>query len=533
MTTGAGKWTALPRSCAFIVGLLLIGYFVTAVVVRPSMFSDSGWGLLGLDTTRPGLPFNYSTGPDPSDISRDDMGFMSWWSPGQHLAPGLLERLGIGLDLGMSFAVVSAAFSLLGLFGWFALYRLLGFDPATSMIALTIVAASRFFSLPFSIYNGGEVLLFGVAPWFMFMALKLRAFPWYAVPALLAGAFVLVFAKLSGLILAVVTVGAVAVSDDRSWARKDTLRKLAVGAGAVILMGLAFYWLWVSRGSTPLPRQQTIHWDRLVTHSAYAISAIVGGAFSPGDLANRVFLFPGRELLRSVDGIFMAVAPLALALLAFVCWRLRRTHADYLRFFLPMAGGTIVVMAGLWVMGGSISLEERHFRPISMLFIVGLVQACIWHPRVWVRTVFLAAAAASSLYGVAAFANRSLANAGNPLSLRGFRHTIADDAAVKFLRSIDRVGNPGDVPVVLVTSPEMGLEMRHARIIANQADFQSAEDLAGRVYRGRVPRLYVVVQKRLVEDGKAEAILRSFVDYAPDKWVSTPLGQFVAFSQTQ
>jgi hypothetical protein len=150
-----------------------------------------------------------------------------------------------------------------------------------------------------------------------------------------------------------------------------------------------------------------------------------------------------------------------------------------------------------------------------------------------VRIVFLAAAAASSLYGVAAFANRSLANAGNPLSLRGFRHTIADDAAVKFLRSIDRLDSQGDAPVVLVTSPEMGLEMRHARIIANQADFQSAEDLARRVYRGRVPRLYVVVQKRLVDDGKAEAILRSFVDYAPDQWARTPLGQFVAFSQTQ
>jgi hypothetical protein len=185
----------------------------------------------------------------------------------------------------------------------------------------------------------------------------------------------------------------------------------------------------------------------------------------------------------------------------------------------------------LWLKGSAVSLEERHFRPVSMLFLVGLVQACVADSRRWLQALFLVVVVASSAYGLLSFANRLKTNLHYPLGARGVRHTIANEAAVKFLHRIDVVGPHGQVPLVLVTSPEMALELRHARVIANQADFQGKDELASQVYKGRVPSIYVVVQKRLVDDGKAAAILRSFVDYAPDKWVSTPLGDFVAFSQ--
>jgi hypothetical protein len=399
------------------------------------------------------------------------------------------------------------------------------------MIALLIVACSRFFSLPFSIYNGGEVLLFGTAPWFMLLAWKLRDFRWSAVPALLAGGLVLFVAKLSGFMLAVVTIGAASLSDERPWTRRDTLRKMLVAGIIVAGMGLALRQLWLVRGWTAAPQELALHLSRLVTHTAYSLSAIAGGAFSPGDLASWLFLRPGREILASIDEFYFAAAPAALVVLAFVSWRLRRDHADYLRFFLLIAAGTVVVLVGMWVLGSKVGLEERHFRPVSLLFLVGLVQACLAYPGRWLRGAFLIVAGLASFYGLVSFANRSAGNLHNPLGIRGFRHTIADEGALKFLHQIDMAGPQGQMPVVLVTSPEMAAELRHARLLANQADFQSIDDLGGQVYRGRVPMLYVVVQKKLVENGKAQAILRSFVDYAPDKWESRPLGAFVAFSQ--
>jgi hypothetical protein len=72
--------------------------------------------------------------------------------------------------------------------------------------------------------------------------------------------------------------------------------------------------------------------------------------------------------------------------------------------------------------------------------------------------------------------------------------------------------------------------VRNVRVMSNHADFQSADELEQSRLQGRVPRLYVIVQERLVRSGKAEKMLRSFVDYPIDKWRATPLGNFVSFA---
>lgn len=43
------------------------------------------------------------------------------------------------------------------------------------------------------------------------------------------------------------------------------------------------------------------------------------------------------------------------------------------------------------------------------------------------------------------------------------------------------------------------------------------------------PRLHVIVQKRLVREGKAKAMMAQFVDYKPSEWKEMPLGDFVCF----
>jgi hypothetical protein len=91
---------------------------------------------------------------------------------------------------------------------------------------------------------------------------------------------------------------------------------------------------------------------------------------------------------------------------------------------------------------------------------------------------------------------------------------------------------PADVqPMVLVTSPEIGLEFRGVRVLSNHADFESGDILRSRTYRGRVKKLFVLVQTKLVENGKADIILTSFADYAPGGWTVSPLGSFTSFVQ--
>jgi hypothetical protein len=80
-----------------------------------------------------------------------------------------------------------------------------------------------------------------------------------------------------------------------------------------------------------------------------------------------------------------------------------------------------------------------------------------------------------------------------------------------------------------VPSPEIALEVRNVRVMANHADFWALEDMRNLKFRGEVPRLYVIVQKRLVAQGKAQAMMDQFIDYKPSEWKEMPLGDFVCF----
>ena len=152
----------LPKLCIGLVVVLTVVYTVAGAIVRPNMYSDSSWGFLGWYTQAGASSFNHSLSPDPSDISREVESFMSTWTPGQHLLPGLIEKL--GMSLGLAIIVLVAICSVLGLVGWFALYRAFGFPLRTTALALAIIACNRFFNLSFTNYAGGEVLLFGTAP---------------------------------------------------------------------------------------------------------------------------------------------------------------------------------------------------------------------------------------------------------------------------------------------------------------------------------------------------------------------------------
>jgi hypothetical protein len=521
----------LPALCLALVVVLTVGYAIAGAIVRPNMYSDSGWGFVGWYTQDRASSFNHSLGPDLSDISREVEAFMSTWAPGQHLLPGLVEKL--GLSLGVAIIAVVAAFSALGLWGWFALYRAFGFPLQTTSLALAIIACSRFFNLSFTNYSGGEVLLFGVAPWFILMAWRLRDLRWFAVLPLLAGTAVMVFAKLTGIIISAAVVGGTAICGDDAWRRGETIRKLAVAAGTIGLMGAVFYASWYTRGATAASIPAEIHRDGLLFYMAFGIGSLWSSALSLLDLSNYLFLSPGREILRSGDAMAYTFLPLAVATYTIAWIRLRHAYGEYLRFTYSVAAAILAVFLLMWLRGSSISFEERHFRIPSLLLFVGVVEAFTTSRSWLLRVSFAAIAALACLYGVTSFVTRSAANSHYAMGERGFRQMNASAEAVAFIRTIDLAGPEAKRTLIFLPSPEIALEVRNARTWSNHADFEPLEELKSRVYRGRVDRLYVFVQKRLLSNGKADAILRSFVDYPIDGWKTVPLGDLVCFYQVQ
>ncbi|MDP3241411.1 MAG: hypothetical protein Q8M69_13375 [Reyranella sp.] len=521
----------LPKLCIALIVVLTVGYTVAGAIVRPNMYSDSGWGFVGWYTQDRASAFNNALGLDYANISAEVEGFMTTWTPGQHVLPGLVEKL--GMSLGLAIIVVVAIFTVLGLFGWFTLYRAFGFSLQTTSVAVAIVACTRFYNLPFTNYTGGEVLLFGVAPWFVLMAWKLRDLRWFAVLPLLAGTAVMVFAKLNGIIIAAAVVGGAAICGDDAWRRRDTVRKLVVAGVTIGLMGAIFYVSWYTRGATAASISTEIHRDGLLFYISFGVGSLWSSALSLLDLSNYLFLNPGRQILQSGDAIAYTFFPLALATYTITWMRLRHAYGEYLRFTYSISAATLAFLLLMWLTGASISFEERHFRIPSLLLFVGVVQV-FTASRSWLmRISFAAVAGLACLYGVTSFVTRTIANSHYAMGDRGFRQINASAEAVAFIRTIDLAGPDAKKTLIFLPSPEIALEVRNARSSSNHADFEPLEALKSQVYHGRVDRLYVFVQKRLLSNGKADAILRSFVDYPIDGWTMVPLGDLVCFYQVR
>jgi hypothetical protein len=139
----------------------------------------------------------------------------------------------------------------------------------------------------------------------------------------------------------------------------------------------------------------------------------------------------------------------------------------------------------------------------------------------------------SIAYGLASFAKRMEYNLHEPLGIRGFRLANVTQPLVDFIRKIDVAGPDARRTLIFMPSPELALEVRNVRTWSNHADFEPIEVLRKEIRRGKVDRLYVIVQKRLVASGKADAILRSFADYPIEGWTEVPLGEFVCFFQVR
>jgi hypothetical protein len=502
---------------------LVAVYSVAAFVVVPEMYSDSAYGFMVWDSMLRGAAFNHLIRPDTADIARDISEFFAVWSPGQYVLAGLVEQLGLGLGVAMN--LVTTVFTVLGLVGWYRLYRSWNFPAPSAGIAILIIAGSRHFALPFGIYNGGEVLLFGALPWFLLLLGRWSALsPLQAVGILLA-VVVVAFMKLSGILFAYAALAGLVIHDLWPLDRIRWRRPLTAAAIAVVF-AVALYFLWVSRGWTAVEGKGDTAWGNLVPSFLEGWAATVMAMVSLGDLAARIFQRPGQAILQSLDMVYLAASVPALALLVWSARRLYGSHREYVRF----AGATAVLfIAGLAVIygkGGELRMEDRFFRPLGMLLLIGVVHA-VATARARVRLPLAALAAATMLYGVSSYFVRLQHNLQMPVGGRGFHHGNLTHDGLALLRRELRTPVGKDM-TAWVATPEIALEIPDVRVIMSA----EPERLLGvRTYKGRVGRLLVFVDDTMIKDGRAELALKSFLDYDRARWVALKSGDATVFSQ--
>jgi hypothetical protein len=493
------------------------------------MESDTGWGFMAWRGTLLGH-FNSLFMPDPENISRDSATFLTLWSPGQYLIPGMISLSGV--PLGVAIALTATSSLLLSLLGWIKLFKEYYPDSRIVIFGVLSIAAFRYSTLPFGIYNGGEILLQAATPWIVLGAFKVPYLS--AVSAgLLAAALVFIafLTKITGLIVAGSALMAGGVVALRRLRRVEP-GTLGGAFGALVVAG-AVWALFLSHGETQLSGgalsggstpESGLHWSILLPGALFSVVAPWVAGISWRDLLAWILWHPGRELIQqsgSVLALLMLPPAVSVASLV-VLWQPNTAKESDLRILAFLYYGiTIMIFVSLYYQAANIGYEERHFRSVGTLFFVGaLIGAMGPNIPSWIKNIFLVLVGFLALYGLVSFSSRALAAAdGHAVDrLSWTNQPIVDQSAIRYLQR--EYSHEGREALFVIPSSDIVVTMPlDARIILFEIDGARESRIATLRYKGRVPgHIYLLLQNRIADSAKGEALIRAFVDYNPQSW---------------
>jgi hypothetical protein len=495
-----------------------LALFGSARVARPRLDSDAATGLWVWESMHRGAGFNRLLLPDPADISRNVGIFLTWWSPGQYLAVGPLHSL--GADWGLAIAIATLLGALLGIAGYWSLYRSLGFSAKICAWSAGFLSFCWFTIRLYYEFHGGELVAFGLFPWLILGISRLRLRPFHLTALLSFGGIYLVggLAKLSFAVAALAALAGVAAREVRPGARLGSWLQTGAAAAAMAAFGYGLLWLvFLRHGPTPAsPSGPGSPWTSAIP---VAIFLPMGSVFGLFGVISRIFLFPGHPLVDRPEALLPVFWLLAAGtvVLAWALSRRVRLPEGFGPFALAMAGTTSVLLGTFFIMGSPVSWEDRHAFAAGAVILPGIVALALsGTARIW-RILAGTALVLGVGYGVASAGIhvrdlRRLSNVGRSGITQ---HAISADA-LRALQALDDQAPPSTL--VYLPSPEIALELRRVRALPTSDLFLRGDVLRQAIRHGRVPLLVLLTNPDLENDGRADIIRRSFADYSPGAW---------------
>jgi hypothetical protein len=500
---------------------VLIILFILSLYIPPMINPDSGIGFLVLRNMLEGGAFNTLTAPDPTNITKDVVTFLTWWSPGQYLVPG--SFIWLGADYGLAVSLTGLFATFIGVVGWIQVGR--SFKVSFFVLFLFVMGLSTFSHVTqhFRVYHGGEVLLFAAAPWSLYaMQWAVNKPPILCLVVSLLSAALLFFAKLTGIIVFATNVAAISVSalvSERRVSPSIMAMWLASAIGA-----LCFLMFWLARGPVPAGGSTfTFRWLPIWF-------SVTGAAFSGVSGLDFLLWFLGHPWVQIMSGqrgtelLIYVLGPLGLVLMVWVWFRLRRTRYREMAVLLL----TIILLytiAGAMYLRGAYIFQDRHFRYVGILFFLLLLTAIdqwrvpLAKNLVWVVVIVL------GLYGLKQSFTGAYAQmrAGYYDPMAGISQEISP-AILEYMRS-EIIQHNYRRPIAVVPSPSAGVSLPRFRIIA------PFKEIRAHKWAGRAEKIFVVVHEEMLLNGKAEAILRSFISYEFDDWRQMKLDGMIIYTQ--
>lgn len=455
----------VPKTSPIAIAILIFVYAATLVFgimlfyTPPSVFPDPAWGFIAMRSMEHGAAFNTIAAPDANNLAQDTKSFLSWWSPGQYLVPYLFIKL-FGLNVGKAIAITVSLCQFIGLTGFYKFARKIGFTPILSALCLLFVACQQFYMMPYEYYNGGEVLTFAFAGWFLYGCISIEKAGWQLSVFTLLSCLIGFFCKssmmwvfISGCLFMWIWLSSNKPLAD--WIKNG----LYIGIPAICgILLIAF--LYLAKGDNPSADTAGLKFSLLAFTFPLASPLLSG--FSIDDIFNGLILHTDRPRLNPTWSLIV-VGLLAILSVMIVAAIVRTTTNNKYRLMLTV----FYVIGVLFFTGGflrqaNISYEARHFRVIGLLIIPGALYAAgKWKtvPKVFFGLLWL---------GIAVFTYRGAASVydfnhnGVTRGQSGIGLPFIDRAMLDHIHSLDQQHHDA---IFSFISPDMAQEVQNNRVV--------------------------------------------------------------------
>lgn len=505
MKTRPGK-IASPILVLVTLAALTVILGILLYTAPPAVFPDPANGFRVMQSMEAGGPFNHLVGPDQEDIAKNSSEFLTWWSPGQYLIPYTFKAL--GTNTGQASALTITLCQLIGLAGLYAFFKKIGFSPIVSALSLLFIACQQFFVVPYVFYNGGEILFFAFAGWFLYGSTVIKGPGWQLVLFVLFAGWVGFFCKSS--MLWIYGAGILYL-----WIRLSVQKgsadwlKNAVWIAIPAIISITTIWLfYLSKGESPASATNGLKftWKTL----GFPLASPLLSGFSVDDLSHGLIYHTDTPIFSHSMSIVVLVL-LAILSVWLVCRILKKVQdANYRMLIKVFYTASILFFSYAYLRQMSISYEARHFRIIGLIVIPGAIYLISKSKTIYrgaFALMWIGIAITSIVYAAKGYLYNKNKSAHG---MSGIAQQAIDQKSLNQILALDEQNTNATFVFV---NESLGLEIKHNRVITLQPisddlriNFDDYE------YDGHAGPLYIILPESY-NGPKEKFVLKAFPNY--------------------
>jgi hypothetical protein len=407
-------------------------------------------------------------------------------------------------------AVTVALCQLFGLAGFYSFFKKIGFTPFIAAISLVFIVCQLAFFVPYVFYNGGEVLLFAFAGWFLYGCIALQKTDWKLLLFVLLSGWVGFFFKSSFIWIYVAGLCCLWVRLSSSstgvieWIKKG----LWIGIPAALSL-VTIYIFFLSKGQSPATVSKGF---KLTAETfSFPLSTPILSGFSLDDFFHGLLYNFGRPMFSYGVSVAITIVLAILSLLLVFCLIRKAPNNNYKLFIIVFYFGALLFFSIAYLKQLNISYEARHFRIIGLLVTPGIIYLVSRLKRGY-QMLFTAVCLYIAFYSFSYLIKGYTINKNvSAKGVSGISQINIDQPALNAVMKLDKENKNA---IFVFIANDIGQEILHNRVINLSPIGDDLKiDMDDYRYDGFAGPLYIILPESY-NGPKEKMIMKAFPGYA-------------------